>query len=118
MRYIDFVDLNYSPSETDLICEFFVQPKDFPLMEAMGGIAAESSIGTWTELKTIKTYVKQLRARVFEIKGNLSNIKLIGKYFAILVHKSSCKENESFFLFEILYEFFVYIVFKAICVVD
>jgi ribulose-bisphosphate carboxylase large chain len=36
----------------------------------MGGVAAESSIGTWTELTTVKSYVNRLRATVYEIQGN------------------------------------------------
>ena len=35
--------------------------------EATGGVAAESSIGTWTELTTSKAYVEKLKATVFEI---------------------------------------------------
>jgi ribulose-bisphosphate carboxylase large chain len=70
MRYIDFVKLNYDPSETDVICDFHVEPWGISLEEAAGGVAAESSIGTWTELTTIKPYVKGLAAKVFAIKGN------------------------------------------------
>jgi ribulose-bisphosphate carboxylase large chain len=39
-------------------------------VEAAGGVAAESSIGTWTELTTTKPYVERLAAHVFSIKGN------------------------------------------------
>ena len=35
-----------------------------------GGVAAESSIGTWTELATMKAYMKKLQAVVFDISGN------------------------------------------------
>jgi ribulose-bisphosphate carboxylase large chain len=38
--------------------------------EAAGGVAAESSIGTWTELTTIKPYVERLAAHVFSIEEN------------------------------------------------
>jgi ribulose-bisphosphate carboxylase large chain len=54
MKYIDFVDLKYSPSETDLICTFRVDPNWISIEEAAGGVAAESSIGTWTELTTVE----------------------------------------------------------------
>ncbi|MCZ2808979.1 MAG: ribulose-bisphosphate carboxylase large subunit, partial [Candidatus Bathyarchaeota archaeon] len=40
------------------------------LVEAAGGVAAESSIGTWTELTTTKPYMEKLAARVFNIDGN------------------------------------------------
>jgi ribulose-bisphosphate carboxylase large chain len=74
MKYIDYVDLNYKPDKNDLICEFFVEPFSISLKEASGGIAAESSIGTWTETTTTKPYVERFAAKVFEING--SDIKI------------------------------------------
>ncbi len=74
MRHIDFVDLKYKPSETDLVCTFRVEPDGIGLEEAAGGVAAESSVGTWTELTTAKPYVERLAARVFSIDGNTARI--------------------------------------------
>ena len=70
MRYLDFVDLSHEPSETDVICDFHVEPLGISLEEAAGGVAAESSIGTWTELTTTQPYVERLRATVFQIEGS------------------------------------------------
>jgi ribulose-bisphosphate carboxylase large chain len=70
MRYEDFIDLSYKPSKRDLVCEFILQPADgVSIGRGAGAIAAESSIGTWTEVKTEKRYVRGLAAKVFEIKG-------------------------------------------------
>ena len=74
MKYIDFVDLKYKPAETDLICTFYVEPDGISLKEAAGGVAAESSIGTWTELTTAKPYMAKLAACVFSIEGNVAKI--------------------------------------------
>ena len=74
MRYIDFVDLKYKPAETDLICVFYIEPAGVTLKEAAGGVAAESSVGTWTELTTVKPYTEKLAARVFSIEGNTFKI--------------------------------------------
>jgi ribulose-bisphosphate carboxylase large chain len=74
LKYIDFVDLKYKPASTDLVCTFHVEPQGFSLKEVAGGIAAESSIGTWTELTTVKPYVERLAAHVFAIKGNIVKI--------------------------------------------
>jgi len=74
LRYVDFVDLSYTLKETDLVCDFYVEPEGISLTEAAGGVAAESSVGTWTELTTIKPYVEKLAARVFSINGN--NIRI------------------------------------------
>ena len=70
MKYEDFVDQSYKPKTTDQLCDFYVEPEGISLKEAAGGVAAESSVGTWTELTTIKPYVEKLAARVFSIKGN------------------------------------------------
>jgi ribulose-bisphosphate carboxylase large chain len=69
LKYIDFVDLDYEPSEEDLVCSFHVEPMGIPLEVAAGGVAAESSIGTWTELTTEKPYIRDLQAKVFNIEG-------------------------------------------------
>ena len=71
---MDFVNQSYKPKITDVICEFYVEPEGISFIEAAGGVAAESSVGTWTELTTIKPYVEKLAARVFNINGE--NIKI------------------------------------------
>ncbi len=70
MKYLDFIDTNYEPKETDLICTFTLESEGISLQEAAGGVAAESSVGTWTDLTTEKPYVKELAAHVFSIAGN------------------------------------------------
>jgi ribulose-bisphosphate carboxylase large chain len=74
LKYVDFVDTKYKPAETDLICTFHVEPEGISLKEAAGGVAAESSIGTWTELTTTETYMAKLAACVFSVEGNLVKI--------------------------------------------
>ena len=74
MKYVDFVNQSYTPKTTDTVCCFYVEPDGISLKEAAGGVAAESSVGTWTELTTIKPYVEKLSAKVFSIDGN--NIKI------------------------------------------
>jgi len=74
LKYVDFVDLKYQPKETDLICTFAVEPEGISLKEAAGGVAAESSVGTWTELTTTRPYVERLAAHVFKIEGNVAKI--------------------------------------------
>jgi len=74
LRYIDFVNLNYEPKEDDVICDFRIEPLGISMKEAAGGIAAESSIGTWTELLTMQSYVEDLHATAFTIKNGLAKI--------------------------------------------
>jgi len=68
------VDLSYTPKESDLVCVFYVEPEGISLREAAGGVAAESSVGTWTDLTTEKPYVKRLAAYVFSLEGNVVKI--------------------------------------------
>lgn len=66
MSYIDF---NYKPSKSDLVCEFYVEPASgVSLQQAAENIAAESSIGTWTDVCTMSSRIKKMGAKVFEIK--------------------------------------------------
>lgn len=80
MKYLDFVNLGYTPAKSDLICDFFVEAESgTDIKRAAGGVAAESSIGTWTELTTEKEYMKNLAAKVFSISkitNNSANIKI------------------------------------------
>ena len=74
MKYLDFVDLTYVQKDTDLICTFYVEPEGISLKEAAGGVAAESSVGTWTELTTEQPYVKRLAAHVYSIDCSIIKI--------------------------------------------
>jgi ribulose-bisphosphate carboxylase large chain len=70
-----YVDLKYEPEKNDLICEFRVEPsKGISIKEAAENIAAESSIGTWTEVKTMSSRIRKLGAKIFDIKGNFVKI--------------------------------------------
>jgi len=70
--YENFVNLKYKPSKNDLIALFYIEPnKGVTLKRAAGAIAAESSVGTWSDNPMIhKKHVWKVAARVFEIKKN------------------------------------------------
>ena len=73
--YLDFIDLNYKPSKTDIIAYFYVEPaENISMEEAAGRVASESSVGTWTTLTKLPERVKKLMARVYEINGNIIKI--------------------------------------------
>jgi ribulose-bisphosphate carboxylase large chain len=71
---VDFVDLKYAPKDTDVLCTFIVEPNGVSMKEAAGAVAAESSIGTWTELTTVKPYVDKLAAHVFSVQNSVVKI--------------------------------------------
>jgi ribulose-bisphosphate carboxylase large chain len=65
-QYLDFVDWNYKPAKSDLICLFRVMPAPgINFDEAVGRVASESSNGTWTALTTLKEHIRKIRARAF-----------------------------------------------------
>ena len=70
MKYPDFINTDHEPAETDLICEFLIETDGTMEFDfAAGGVAAESSVGTWTELTTMRSYVEDLHATVFQMDG-------------------------------------------------
>lgn len=71
---MSYVDLKYKPNQDDLICLFRVEPANISIKEAADHIAAESSIGTWVTVSTMKPRIKNLAAKVFEIKGKYVKI--------------------------------------------
>lgn len=81
MKYLDFVDLTYKLKETDLICTFYIEPEGISIKEVAGGVAAESSVGTWTALTTEQPYVKRLAAHVYSIDGNVIKIAYSAELF-------------------------------------
>ncbi|MFX1563955.1 MAG: type III ribulose-bisphosphate carboxylase [Promethearchaeota archaeon] len=83
MKYEDFYDPKYVPVESDVVCTYRVEPRD-PKQDMVwlaGGVAAESSIGTWTDLTTEKPYMKGLAAKVFSIDGNIIQVAYPNELF-------------------------------------
>lgn len=70
ITYEDFLDLSYDPVDTDLVCEFSVEPASDMTMEAAASrVASESSNGTWAELQ-VEGSVTDLSATACAIEGN------------------------------------------------
>jgi len=75
MKNLDFIKLSYKPTKNDLICLFRVEPsRGLSIKEVANMVALESSIGTWTPVKSSKKYVNKLAAKVFAIAGNFVKI--------------------------------------------
>jgi ribulose-bisphosphate carboxylase large chain len=76
MKYEDFYNPKYTPAPSDMMCIFRIEKRDHQKsMEwAAGGVAAESSVGTWTELTTAKPYMRKLAATVFKLEENIAHI--------------------------------------------
>jgi len=66
-----YIDLKYKPTENDVVCSFYLEPSQgVTLTKAAEEIAAESSIGTWTEVATMSDRIRKLGAKVFSIRSN------------------------------------------------
>jgi ribulose-bisphosphate carboxylase large chain len=73
--YHEFVDPSYSVEEEDLLCLFRLEPASgFSIEEAAGRVASESSVGTWTEVTTMKPRIRKLMAKAYEIQGSYVKI--------------------------------------------
>ena len=80
--YHEFVDPAYTPNQDDLLCLFRVEPASgFSIEEAAGRVASESSVGTWTEVTTMKPRIRKLMAKAYEIQDNYVKIAYPGNLF-------------------------------------
>ncbi|MFC3478824.1 type III ribulose-bisphosphate carboxylase [Halobacterium litoreum] len=67
IEYADFVDTGYRPTDTDLVCEFVLEPGEgMDMMDAAGRVASESSNGTWAALN-VSDRVTELSATAFDV---------------------------------------------------
>ena len=75
---LDYINTDYTPLKDELICEFYVRPHPTITFEtAAQNIAAESSIGTWTDISTMNPEVAtRLRPTVFSIDKRKKHIKI------------------------------------------
>jgi ribulose-bisphosphate carboxylase large chain len=74
MNYDDFIDLKYKPSSDDLICLFRITPsKGFNIKNTASRVAAESSNGTWSDLK-VPSHLLKLKAKVFNIEKDFVKV--------------------------------------------
>ncbi len=72
----DYIQRTYNPKNTDLVAEYFIEAaKGFTLPEVANAVAGESSIDTWTDIKTLNpALAKRLKPHVFYIQGNIVKI--------------------------------------------
>ncbi|NVM36788.1 MAG: type III ribulose-bisphosphate carboxylase [Candidatus Lokiarchaeota archaeon] len=76
---MDYVNLDYEPSEHDLIAMYYVEisPECRNLEHASEEIAKESSIGTWTEIATLSAEIaKKLKPSTFYINQENNIVKI------------------------------------------
>ena len=67
VHYDSFIDLKYKPKNTDVLCQFKITPaKGYNFREVCSITAGESSVGTWTDIKTVdKKTQKTITPKVY-----------------------------------------------------
>jgi len=75
---MSYIDLNYKPSESDLVCLFYMEPSEGVTFEkAAEHVTGESSIGTWTDVGTMKPEIRdRLQPHVFYLSENDHTMKI------------------------------------------
>ena len=76
ITYEDFLDREYEPVETDLVCDFYIEPAgDMSWEAAASRVASESSNGTWAELQ-VEGSIRDLSATAFGIDEERGRIQV------------------------------------------
>ncbi|MBC9985745.1 type III ribulose-bisphosphate carboxylase [Haloferax sp. Atlit-47N] len=74
ITYEDFLDLDYEPTDEDLVCTFRIDPATGMSKEAAASrVASESSNGTWAALQTGADFT-DMGATTFDIDGDLIRV--------------------------------------------
>lgn len=77
-KYESFMHLKYHPKETDLIMQYKITPaKGYKFKEVASMVAGESSVGTWTDVQTMKPRIgRMLSPKVFYVNENQKRTRI------------------------------------------
>ena len=76
IKYDDFLDREYEPRDSELVCEFTIEPAaDMSWEDAASRVASESSNGTWAELN-VEGGITDLSATAFAIDEETGRISV------------------------------------------
>lgn len=74
---LDYINLKYRLKKEELVAEYYLEPDGISIEEAASHIAAESSIGTWTDIKTLSNrIIRNYKPNVFYINKKDRIIKI------------------------------------------
>lgn len=73
-----YINLKYQPKKTDVICQYKITPaKGFSLKKVSEEVAGESSIGTWTNIGTMKKSIAQkLSPKIYSINEQTKRVRI------------------------------------------
>jgi ribulose-bisphosphate carboxylase large chain len=76
IKYEDFLDREYEPRDSELVCEFTIEPAaDMSWEDAASRVASESSNGTWAELN-VEGGITDLSATAFAIDEETGRVSV------------------------------------------
>jgi len=75
---VGFINLKYKPKKTDVVCQYKITPaKGYTLKKVADEVAGESSIGTWTNVKTInKKTNKSLAPKIYYLNKKNKRVRI------------------------------------------
>jgi len=75
---MSFINLKYKPKKTDVVCQYKITPaRGQTLKKVASEVAGESSIGTWTDVKTMdKKINKSLSPKIFYIDKKNKRVRI------------------------------------------
>lgn len=74
---LEYINLKYKPCSNDLLCEYYLEPNGMSIEKAAEHIAAESSIGTWTDLSTMNREIAhRLKPTIYSIENKARLVKI------------------------------------------
>ena len=78
-KYKSFIDLKYKPKATDLLMQYKITPaKGWRFPDVASMVAGESSVGTWTEVKTMNPRIgKMLAPKVYYMDARSKSAQLL-----------------------------------------
>ncbi len=74
----DYIDLEYKPKDTDLVCEYHIEPaKGTGFEEACTHMAGESSIDTWADISTLSPQLAdELKPHVYYVNEERQTVRV------------------------------------------
>jgi ribulose-bisphosphate carboxylase large chain len=78
MKIKTYTDLSYKPGKNDLVAEYYMEPrKGVKFHKAANHVAAESSIGTWTDITTLdEAIARKLRPSIYYMNKRRGIIRI------------------------------------------
>jgi len=74
----DYIDLDYKPKSTDLVCEYHIEPaKGTSFEDACTHMAGESSIDTWSDISTLSPQLAdELKPHVYYVNEERQTVRV------------------------------------------